>query len=108
MSPLRRWLRRPEPYLGLILAAVVLVAVDCFRLPERQFFARGYIGAVRVYQSHGRQSWIQCRFVPSCSEYSIEAVRRFGLGRGGWMTVRRLAACNRRAIPGSLDPVRED
>jgi uncharacterized protein len=108
MPTLRRWLKRPEPYLGLVVATVVLVAADGFRPPERQLFARGYIGAVRVYQSYGRQGWIQCRFRPTCSEYSIEAVRRFGLGRGGWMTVRRLAACNRQAMPGSLDPVKED
>ena len=108
MSTLRRWLKRPEPYLLLIAAAGALFAADCLRSPEHQLFAKGYIGAVRVYQSHGRQTWIQCRFQPTCSDYSIEAVRRFGLGRGGWMTIRRLAACNQRTMPGTADPVKED
>ena len=35
-----------------------------------------------------------CRFVPSCSEYSIQALRKHGVFRGGYLTVRRLLRCN--------------
>lgn len=34
-----------------------------------------------------------CRFRPTCSEYAYDAVRRHGVARGGWMTMRRLARC---------------
>lgn len=35
-----------------------------------------------------------CRFVPSCSEYAAEAVRRHGAARGSWLAVRRLLRCH--------------
>ena len=34
-----------------------------------------------------------CRFYPSCSAYGYEAIRQYGIARGGWLTVRRLARC---------------
>jgi uncharacterized protein len=35
-----------------------------------------------------------CRFVPTCSVYAEEAVRRYGAGRGGWLALRRLLRCH--------------
>lgn len=49
-----------------------------------------------------------CRFFPSCSEYAIAAVERYGPLRGGWMGLRRIARCHPFAC-GGIDPVpRED
>lgn len=50
-----------------------------------------------------------CRFYPSCSTYAATALRRFGLIRGTWLTVRRLGRCNP-WNPGGVDhvPNRED
>jgi len=45
-----------------------------------------------------------CRFAPSCSVYARDAVRRYGVMRGGWLAVRRLARCHPRH-PGGWDPV---
>ena len=47
-----------------------------------------------------------CRYVPTCSEYAEEAIRRFGAVRGGQMAMRRLLRCNPFA-KGGYDPVPE-
>jgi putative membrane protein insertion efficiency factor len=67
-----------------------------------------YLAGVRGYQlflrpcTHG---FVCCRYRPSCSEYSVEAVERYGLWKGLGLTISRLSRC-RRGVPfGTFDPV---
>ena len=45
-----------------------------------------------------------CRFIPSCSQYALEAIRRYGVFKGSWLGLRRLGRCHPFSPPG-LDPL---
>lgn len=47
-----------------------------------------------------------CRFYPTCSHYGIEAFRRFGVIKGGWLTIIRILKCHP-FHPGGVDLVPE-
>jgi uncharacterized protein len=46
----------------------------------------------------------RCRFYPSCSNYALQAIQRFGVFHGSWLAVKRLACCHP-WHPGGYDPV---
>lgn len=48
-----------------------------------------------------------CRYIPTCSQYALEAVKRFGARRGFVLAVRRLLRCNPFA-QGGYDPVPDE
>ncbi|MET3608162.1 membrane protein insertion efficiency factor YidD [Mucilaginibacter rubeus] len=35
-----------------------------------------------------------CRYTPTCSQYGVEAIRKYGAFKGGWLTIKRIASCN--------------
>ncbi|MGD2143840.1 MAG: membrane protein insertion efficiency factor YidD [Anaerolineae bacterium] len=63
------------------------------------------LGLIRLYQlTLSRVLPTTCRFYPSCSHYSYAAISHYGLWRGGWLAVKRLARCHP-LNPGGFDPV---
>jgi putative membrane protein insertion efficiency factor len=67
--------------------------------------ARAMIGAIRFYRKGiSPLKPPVCRFYPTCSQYGLEAVEKYGAARGGWLLLRRLLRCHP-LCRGGFDPV---
>ncbi|MFA9556243.1 membrane protein insertion efficiency factor YidD [Evansella sp. AB-rgal1] len=65
------------------------------------------LGIIRFYQKFiSRFTPASCRFYPTCSQYGFEAINRFGIFKGGWLTFKRIMKCQP-FHPGGFDPVPE-
>ena len=70
-----------------------------------KLWRRVLIALIRVYQRLiSPLLGPHCRFTPTCSSYGIEALRRFGVIKGSWLTVKRVLKCHP-LHPGGDDPV---
>jgi putative membrane protein insertion efficiency factor len=36
----------------------------------------------------------KCRYTPTCSQYALEALKKYGLFKGGWLAIKRIASCH--------------
>lgn len=69
--------------------------------------ARVVIAIVELYrQAVSPLRLPSCRFMPTCSQYAVDALSSFGLWRGGWLTLLRLAKCGP-WHSGGWDPIPE-
>lgn len=66
-----------------------------FRSGCKRLFAFPLLAAVKLYQ------WCispllppSCRYTPTCSQYAVEALRKYGALKGGWLTLKRLLRCH--------------
>jgi len=68
--------------------------------------ARAAVWLIRgVYQKTSAVRPKVCRFYPSCSEYTAQAIEKYGLLRGSWLGIRRLLRCHP-FHAGGYDPLR--
>jgi putative membrane protein insertion efficiency factor len=65
------------------------------------------LGVAAIHAYRFLFSWMpsQCRYEPTCSHYTEQAIERYGLLRGTFMGARRIARCHP-GYPGGYDPVR--
>jgi putative membrane protein insertion efficiency factor len=70
-------------------------------------FAKGVlIVLIRFYQKFiSPLKKPTCRFYPTCSQYALEAVGKYGALKGSWLAIRRLLKCHP-FHPGGYDPVK--
>jgi putative membrane protein insertion efficiency factor len=64
------------------------------------------IKIIKMYQAIPGDFHKSCRFYPTCSNYAIEALDRFGSIKGSWLTIKRLFRCRPFGKSG-YDPVPE-
>ena len=63
------------------------------------------LGAIRFYRKNISPTRPPCcRFVPTCSQYALEAVEKYGALKGGWLAFKRILRCNP-FHKGGYDPV---
>ena len=65
-----------------------------------------FIGLIKFYRNYlsGMKKTPTCKFIPTCSEYGIEAIEKYGALKGGLLTIWRILRCNPFS-KGGYDPV---
>ena len=67
---------------------------------------RVLLALIRFYRKYISPAFPgKCRFIPTCSEYGLEAIEKYGALRGGWLTFKRLLRCNPFNHGDVYDPV---
>jgi len=74
----------------------------------RTILTKPFVWMVRFYQAAISPFLpASCRYTPTCSHYTIEALEKHGLFRGGWLAIKRIGSCPPWGGEG-YDPVPED
>ncbi|WP_110114209.1 membrane protein insertion efficiency factor YidD [Bacillus sp. CGMCC 1.16541] len=69
--------------------------------------AKFFLAVIRFYQKAiSPLKPPTCRFYPTCSHYGLQAIKRFGAIKGGWLTIKRILKCHP-FHPGGIDEVPE-
>ena len=91
-----------------MLIVAMLFGADAMRSPQKQVSVRLFALSVDGYHRFihpvtGR--FIRCRYSPTCSRYAVEAVQKYGIAKGGWLSAHRIASCKSSVPMGTKDPV---
>jgi putative membrane protein insertion efficiency factor len=92
------------------LALIVLaIALDLRRSPSDQWTTAVAVGGIHVYQStlspvYARLGF-KCRFTVTCSHYGEEAIKKYGVAKGGYLAAKRILRCGPWTPMGTVDPV---
>ncbi len=67
---------------------------------------RFLIGSIRFYRKYlsGLKTRTRCIYIPTCSQYAIEALEKYGALKGSFLAIKRILRCNPFA-KGGYDPV---
>lgn len=59
---------------------------------------------IKLYQKTPLKSHLNCKFYPTCSNYTIDAINEYGLIKGGYLSLKRIIRCNPFS-KGGYDPI---
>jgi uncharacterized protein len=64
-------------------------------MTAKKILSLPFIGLIKIYQLViSPLTGPSCRYTPTCSQYGIEALKKYGLVKGLWLTIKRVARCN--------------
>ena len=67
---------------------------------------RAMLAAIRFYRRYISPARPPCcRYIPTCSQYAMEAIEKYGALRGGWLAVKRISRCHPFSKHDPYDPV---
>ena len=66
---------------------------------------RVLIGLIKLYQKIPFRSHFYCKFIPTCSNYAIEAINEYGSIKGSYLSIKRILRCNPFNKKSGYDPV---
>ncbi len=71
----------------------------------KNFLTKFFCFFIRIYQKYISPLFPACcRFTPTCSQYALEAIQKYGPGKGTFMAIKRILRCNPYS-KGGYDPV---
>jgi putative membrane protein insertion efficiency factor len=88
---------------------VVAISLDLRRPVAAQWSTSAAVGGIHLYQATLSPVYeklgVRCRFTLTCSHYGEQAVKRYGVARGGYLTAKRILRCGPWTAAGTVDPV---
>jgi uncharacterized protein len=85
----------------------IAIALDLRRPPSDQLTTGAAVGAIHIYQATLSPLYerlgVRCRFTLTCSHYGEAVIKRFGIGRGGVMAMKRIFRCGPWNPSGTVD-----
>jgi putative membrane protein insertion efficiency factor len=88
---------------------VIAVALDLRRPPAHQWSTAAAVGGIHLYQAtlspFYERAGVRCRFTLTCSHYGEQAIKKFGVARGGYLAAARIMRCGPWTPEGTEDPV---
>lgn len=65
-----------------------------------------FLKLIRFYQK-AVSPWFpaRCRYTPTCSQYALEAIEKYGAAKGGWLSLKRFCRCHPFTKRDPFDPV---
>lgn len=65
-----------------------------------------FLAIIRFYQKHISPAFPRrCRYIPTCSQYALEAIQKYGAAKGGFLALRRFLQCHPFSRHDPYDPV---